>query len=211
MGRRYIRGPRPVALSRDLEDGWQPDQGGVADQKPQRRRPDRSLADVLVAVPVRTKRDLRVVEVKAAQPSEPDDGVEVGHHLVGLLQRGEADPRGPQVLCIEANARVDRRTSVPAAPSNVANSSKLRPTVPPVPAAFSSSIGHPPAGWVAEGFEECVDYLRHAVARSPVPLWLPTWRTSPEAPMPVATARLAARQAFDRSKRSGWSEARLIK
>ncbi len=71
--RRKIQSSRPVALrTGHLEHCGECLQDRMPEERAERPAADHSLAEVLVAVPVRAKRHLRVVQMQATEPLEPD-------------------------------------------------------------------------------------------------------------------------------------------
>jgi hypothetical protein len=76
----------------------------VAEQRAERSLADVALAQVLVPVPVRPERDLGIVHVQAGESLEADLAREPGHDGVGLVKGLEWDPRGEQVLGVEADS-----------------------------------------------------------------------------------------------------------
>ena len=103
LARSSARGPSPTpGTSRMAASALE---GGMTQKSGQPLLSDGSLADVLVAVPVGPELHLRVVEVQAAQPFEPDRTVHQLHQGVSVLGGRERDPRCPQVLGIETDSQ----------------------------------------------------------------------------------------------------------
>ncbi len=75
----YLCRIRPVPLGAGgLEDRRKPLEGRVGEERAQAVVADQPCAGCLMAVEVRAERCLRVVHVQAAEPVEPDPGVDVG-------------------------------------------------------------------------------------------------------------------------------------
>ena len=136
--RRPARGPSPAPGTSKMAASAL--QGGVAEQRAEGLGADRPLAHVLVTVAVGPEGDLGVVQVQAtaAAPGR---------------SRGRSRPAPASASSTVANDTpeahrcwVSRQTpsSGPEPSRTRASSAKLRPIVPPAPAAFSSRIGQSP-------------------------------------------------------------------
>src|SRR4051812_35301879 len=66
---------------------------------------EHTVADVVVAVAIRSERRLRVVHVERAQPVEPDLLVDLGEHLVELRARRDVVTGDVEVARVEADAQ----------------------------------------------------------------------------------------------------------
>ena len=95
LARSSARGPSPTpGTSRMAGSALEI---GMTQQSRETLRSDGSLADVLVSVPVGPELHLRVVEVQATQPFEPDRPVHQLHQGVGILdgrRTGSPTPTG---------------------------------------------------------------------------------------------------------------------
>src|SRR5690606_28019869 len=86
-----------------LKDGRKASESRIVNQRPERFDADLPIADMLMAVPVRGERHLRIIEMDHAEFVDTDHPIEGTHGVLIGLWRPDVISGGEDVARVEAN------------------------------------------------------------------------------------------------------------